>query len=205
MNRGCGVFVVAVAGEGGIGEASGVARLSLGEALTFAIEDELAVVDEGHAVGVCESFCAFSYKVNMGALFEDKARGVDGIADAFDAGDATGFHAATVHEERVELDAAIGGEEAAATGVEGGIVFEDGDCGFDCIDCGTAAGEDFVTDLEGVAHACFVGGGRFRGDGPGATVNEEGWIVGGRLRAHSDMVVHDGRGACQLRALSRSR
>ena len=39
-----------------------------------------------------------------------------------------------VHEQGVELHAAVAGEEAAASGVEGVVVFEDGDGGLDRID-----------------------------------------------------------------------
>ena len=78
---------------------------------------------------------------------------MDGVAEAFDTGDATGSHAAAVHEERVELDAAVGGEKAAATGVEGGVVFKNGDGGFDGVKSGATAGEDGVSSLEGGSDA----------------------------------------------------
>jgi hypothetical protein len=104
---------------------------------------------------------------------------MDGIAEALDAGDATGFHAASVHEEGVKLNATVGGEEAAATSVEGRVIFEDSDSGFNGIDGCAAAGEDFVTDLEGAAHAGFVCGCGVGRNGPCAAVNEEGGIVGG--------------------------
>ena len=182
---GLGVFIVAVSGEGGIGEAGGLAGLCIGEALAFAIEDEFGVIDQFHTVGVGKAFRAFPDEVDMGALFEDEARGVDGVAQVFDAGDATGFHAASIHEEGVELNAAVGGEEAAASGVEGGIVFEDGDSGFDGVDGSAAAGEDFVTDFEGVSHAGFVGGCCIGGDSPCSAMNEKGGVVGGGEGCHS--------------------
>ncbi len=190
IEGGFGIFVVAEAGESSVDEAGSVAGLCPSEALAFAIENELVVVDEGHAVSVCEALRALPHKVDMGRFLQDEARGVDGIAQAFDTGDAADFHAAAVHEERVELDAAVGGEEATSTGVEGGIVFEDGDGGFDSIDGSASAGEDFVADFEGVAHAGFVVGGSFGRDGPGSAMNEEGGIVCGGLGCHSDMVVH---------------
>ena len=185
-----GVFVVAVAGEGGIGEAGGGTGPCLGESLTFAIEDEFAVIDQLHAVGLGEAFSAFADEVDMRALLEDETGGVNGIAEAFDAGDPAGFHASTIHEECIELDAAVRGEEAAATGVEGGIVFEDGDGGFDGVDGSASASEDLMTDFEGAAHAGFVGGGCVGGDGPGSAMNEEGGVVGGGQGHTSDIVVH---------------
>ena len=118
-------------------------------------------------------------EVDVGAFFEDEAGGLDGVAEALDAGYAAGLHAAAVHEQGVELDAAVGGEEAAAAGVEGGIVFKDGDGGFDGVDGGAAEGEDGVSGFKGGADSGLVGGCGVGGDGPGAAVNEESGIVRG--------------------------
>jgi hypothetical protein len=137
-----------------------------------------------------ESLGAFADEVDVGAFFKDQARGMDGIAEALDASDAPGFHAASVHEEGVELYATVGGEEAAATSVEGRVIFEDSDSGFNGIEGCAAAGEDFVTDLEGVAHAGFVGVCGVDGNGPSSAVDEEGGIVGGGKGVHPNMVVH---------------
>jgi len=183
-----GVFVVAVAGEGGVGEAGGVTSLGLGQALAFAIEDKLGVIDQLHAVSLGEALRAFAYEVDVRALFEDEACSMDGIAEALDAGDAAGFHAATVHEESIKLDATVGGEKAAAARVEGGIVLEDGYGCLDGVDGGAAAGEDFVTDFEGAAHASFMSGSGVCGDGPCSAMDEKGGIVSCGEGCHSDIV-----------------
>lgn len=177
-DSGFGAFVVFEAGEGLIGEAGGVAGLGFCEATAFALEDEVGVVDQGHAVGLREGFGSGSDEVDVRAFFENDAGGVDGIADALDASDSAGFHAASIHEERVELDAAVGGEEAAAACVEGGVVFEDGDGGFNRIDGCTAAGKDFMAGFERAAHAGFVCGRVGVGNGPGASMDEERGVVG---------------------------
>jgi hypothetical protein len=129
------------AGEGLVGEAGGLAELGMGEALTLAVEDQLGVVDESHAVGVGEVLGSGANEVDVRTFFKDQAGGLNGIAEALDAGHSAGLHASAVHEEGVELDAAVGGEKAAAAGVEGGVVLEDGDCGFDGVDGGCAARE----------------------------------------------------------------
>ena len=188
-----GGFVVEVSGEGGIGEASGFAGFGVGETLTFAVEDEFRVVDELHAVGGGELLRARTDEVDMRTLLKDETRGVDRIAKPLDAGNTTGFHAAAVHQESVELNAAVGGEEAAAAGVEGRIVFEDGNRGFDGVDGSAAAGKHLVADFEGATYAGFVGGGRVGGNGPGSSMNEQGGVMGGRLGRHSDMVEHSAR------------
>jgi hypothetical protein len=50
---------------------------------------------------------ASSDEINVLAVFEDQAGGLNGIAEALDAGHAASLHAATVHEEGVKLDAAV--------------------------------------------------------------------------------------------------
>lgn len=172
--------------ERGVGETGGVASLGVGETETLAIEDQFRVIDEGHAVGVGEVLGALADEVDVGAFLEDETRGVDGIAEALDAGDASGFHATAVHEERIELDASVGREEAAIASVEGGIVFKDGNSGFDGIEGGAAPGKDFVTELERVADSCFMVRSSVRGDGPGSAVNEEGGVVRGWLGRHRE-------------------
>jgi hypothetical protein len=158
LEGGFGVFVVVEARECSVGEAGGVADLGVGEAQALAFKNKLDVIDELHAVRLREPLGAFADEVDVRTFLEDEACGVDGIAEALDAGDAAGFHAAAIHEEGVELDATVGGEEAATAGVEGGVVFKDGDGGFYGVDGRAPAGEDFVTDFESVAHAGFMGG-----------------------------------------------
>jgi len=176
------------AGEGLVREAGGFAKLGVGEAFALAVEDEFGVVDEGHAVGVGEVLCTRADEVDVRTFFEDQAGGLNGVAKALDAGYAASLHASAVHEEGVELDAAIRGEKAATSGIEGGIVFEDGDGGFDGVEGGCAAREKCVAVFKGAADAGFVSGSGVGGDGPCATVNDECGRVGGR--GHRVIVEH---------------
>jgi hypothetical protein len=128
-------------------------------------------------------------EVDMLALFQDEAGGLNGVAKALDTGHATGSHAAAVHEEGVKLNAAVRGEEAALSGVECGVVFEDCDGCFDGVEGRASAGEDGLAGLKGGANACFMGGSRIGWNGPCATMNEESGSVGG-MGGHRDMVVH---------------
>lgn len=105
MREGCEWSVLA--GEGVVGESGGLAGLGFREPSSLAVEDEFGVGDEGHAVCVSEFFSALADKVDMLALFKDKTGGADGVAKMLDTGDASGFHAAAVHEKCVELDAGI--------------------------------------------------------------------------------------------------
>ena len=168
------------AGEGFVVEAGGLAGLGVAQALDFAVEDEFGIVDEGHAVGGGKALRAFSDEIDVLALFEDEAGGLDGVAKALDAGYAAGFHAAAIHEQGVELDAAVGGEEGAAAGVEGGIVFKNGNGGLYGVDGGTASAEDGVSGFKGGSNSGLMGGSGVGWDGPCAPVDEEGGIVCGR-------------------------
>jgi hypothetical protein len=118
-------------------------------------------------------------EVDVRTFFKDQTGSLDGITQVLDAGHAAGLHASAIHEESVELDAAIGGEKAAAAGVEGGVVLEDGDGGFDGVKGGCAAREKSVTGFESLADSGQVSGSSVGGNGPCATVNEESWGVGG--------------------------
>ena len=110
-------------------------------------------------------------EVDMRALFEDETGGLDGVAEALDTGYAAGFHAASIHEQGVELHSTVSGEEAAAAGVEGGVVFKDGDGGFNGVDGGAAEGEDLVAGFKSVADTGLVGRGCVGRDGPGSAVD----------------------------------
>ena len=174
------------AGEGFVSEAGGLASLGLGKALALAVEDQVGVVDEGHAVGVGKLLGSGSDEVDVRTFFKDEAGGLNGIAQALDAGHAAGLHAASVHEKSVELDATVGGEKAAATGVESGIVFEDGHGGFYSVEGGAGALEDGEAGFEGVLDAAQVGGVVGWGDGPGTAMDEENG-------AERDFMSHPGR------------
>jgi hypothetical protein len=188
---GLGAFVVVQEGEQGgidtgegiVAETSGFAFAGMDEALALTVEDEFGVVDEGHAVGLGKLLGAVADEVDVVAFFKDQARGLNGIAQALDAGNSACLHAAAVHEECVKLHAAIGGEKAAAAGVEGGVVFENCDGGFDSVEGGCSAREKGVASFESLADTVQVVGSGVGGNGPCATVNEESGRVESR-RGH---------------------
>jgi len=182
VNGGClGVLVVVEdgleggieAGEGVVAEAGGLAALGMSEALALTVEDQFGVVDEGHAVGLGELLGSGTDEIDVLAVFEDEAGGLNGIAEALDAGYATSLHAAAVHEEGVELDATVGGEKAATAGVESGVIFEDGDGGFDRIDGRSAAGKNGIAGFKGVADTGLMCGSHVDRDGPRTSVDEQ--------------------------------
>ncbi len=159
--------------EGGVGVAEGFRALEGHEAFALAGDDEFGVVDEAHAVLGSEALGSRTDEVHMRGLLEDEASGLDGVAEALDAGDAAGAEIAAGHEEGVKLDAAVAGEEGAAASVEGIVVLHDGDGGCDGVDGGAAAGESGPASGEGCGDAALVGADGVVGHGPGAAMDEE--------------------------------
>ena len=161
-----------VSGEGEVGESGLGLGLGLGEAIAFAFQDEFGVVNQGHAVLLGEILGSGADEVDVRALVEDEARGLDWIAEAFDAGDPAGAERCAIHEQGVELDVAVAGEKAASAGVEGLVVFKDSDSGFYGLDGGGAVFEEGVADGERIGDAEPVGFDHVVGDGPGTAVDE---------------------------------
>lgn len=180
-------LVVFEATEGVIGETSGLALLCLFQALAFAIEDELRILDEGHAMSVGKLFRSGSDEVDMGAFFENKASRLNGVTQTLDARNAASLHAAAVHEESVELNATIGGEETSPPCIERGVVFHHGHCSFDGIDGGSATRKHSEASFKSFAHAGFVCGGGVIRNGPRTAVDDQRGFMGGR--SHPLMVV----------------
>ncbi len=89
------------AGEGGVAATGGFVELELHQALAFAGDDELRIVDQAHAVLGGEALGAGADEVDVRGFFEDETRGLDGVAEPLDAGDATGAKVGPIHEERV--------------------------------------------------------------------------------------------------------
>jgi hypothetical protein len=159
----------------------------MGKTFTLAVQNQIGIVDEGHSVRCGELLCALADEVDVGTLFQDQAGGLDGVSEAFDASHTASFHAATIHEQGIQLNSSIEGEKAAAAGVEGGIVFKDGDGGFNGVESGAAEGEDVIASFESVANTRFVSGRGLSGNSPCAAVDEEDGRVCGR-ECHRDMV-----------------
>ena len=135
-------FVVFESGKRRIGESGRLALLRTLQALALAIEHQFRIVDERHAVRMGKLFRAGADEVDVRALLQHQPRRLDGIAQALHAGHAAGLHAAAVHQKCVELHAAVGGEEAAAARVEGGIVFQHRHGSLDGVERRAAPGED---------------------------------------------------------------
>jgi hypothetical protein len=58
-------------------------------------------------VGLGKLLGSSAYEINVLAVLEDQTSCLNGIAEALDTGHAASPHAATVHEQGVELDAPV--------------------------------------------------------------------------------------------------
>ena len=112
----------------------------------------------------------------MWAVAQNFAGGADGIAQALDAADASGAQSGAVHNERVELDFSFTIQKAAASGVEGLVVFHDDNGLLDGVKRRTAVLEHAPSRGQRVVDASDVGVDHGVGHGPGAAVNDQNRI-----------------------------
>jgi hypothetical protein len=109
----------------------------------------------------------------VGRFFEDGAGGLNGIFDAAKAGDRAAFESGGVHDDGVAFDETVEIEVGAEAGVEDGIIFEDGDGGFDGVEGVAAIGENGPAGVNGAETARLAGVDGVVGDVPGTTVDDE--------------------------------
>jgi len=152
----------------------GVGILAAAEpGFTFGRRDEIFGIAERNAVRGREVFRPFGDEHHMGALFEDRAGGLNGIFHPAQARDGAGAERGGVHDDGVAFDVAVEGEMGAEAGVENRIVFEDDDGGFDGIERVATAFENFPACFESAKAAGFAGVNGIIRNIPGAAVNNE--------------------------------
>ena len=140
------------AGKRVVAQAGGLTKFGMSEAQAFAVENQLGVIDEGHAAGMGKLLSTGGHEIDVRTLFKNQARGLNRVAEALDAGHAASFHATTIHEESVELNAPVRGQETAAAGVEGGVIFENGDGRLHAIESRPTASKNGVACFKRAAH-----------------------------------------------------
>jgi hypothetical protein len=146
------------------------------QAVDLARDDQVFVLAESDAVFGGETFRALCHKIDVRALAENLAGGAHGIAQALDTSDASGAECGSVHDESVELDSPVAVQEAAASGIEGLIVFHDDDGLLDGIDRRAAALEHAPSRSQRVPHALYVGVDHLIRHGPRAAMNHQNRI-----------------------------
>ena len=95
-----------------------------------------------------------------------------------DTSHTTGAESGAVHDEGVELDFSVAIQKAAASGVEGLVVFHDDDGFLDGIECRAAALEHAPSCGQRIVHTADVGVDHVVRHSPGAAVNNQhriGW------------------------------
>src|SRR5579859_3823835 len=111
------------AGESEIGMASSLFFLGCLQALDFALNHQLFIAAERHAMLLGKTLRALADEINMRALVEHQPGSADGVANALHAPNATSAERCPIHHEGVELNPAVAGEKAASASVKGFIIF----------------------------------------------------------------------------------
>ena len=142
------------------------------------IGDQFFGIAEWEVVLLRELFRAFADEHHVRTFLEQTAGEADGIADALDGSNRTGLESRAIHDDCVELNAAVDGEVRAVARVESGIFLEDDDGGFDGIQGAAAAGKNLPTGFERASNASAAIAKAFLGNVPGAAVNDEGGSQG---------------------------
>ena len=115
----------------------------------------------------------------MRALLHRCPRGLDRTARGGHSRDRPGAPVVAVHDRRVQFATAIGGEHAAASGVERRIFFQHARRRLDRIECISAAGQHGLAGVQRCLQPGARGGFMFGGEGVGphraaAAVNHQG-------------------------------
>jgi hypothetical protein len=110
-----GVFVFAALEKGGV----------------FGGADEYFWIAESEPGGLGEALGSLRKEHHVRAGFPNFAGEADGIFEALETRGGSGAESGAVHDDGVAFDLAIEIEMGAEAGVEGGIVLEDDDGGFD--------------------------------------------------------------------------
>ena len=84
-----------------------------------------------------------------------------------------GAKSCAVHHDGIAFHFAVSVQMRAKTSVEYWIVFEDGDCGFNCIERVTAGNEYLPSRGESFAAAVFAGFDGIVGNVPSAAMNNQ--------------------------------
>lgn len=149
-----------------------------GRALLF--RNQLVRIAKRDAIFVRELLCAGADEQDVFTFFQDAAGQADRVAHALDGSNGPSLESCAIHEDRIELNAAVEGEVRAKTGVEHGVVFQADDGGFDGIRCTAAARENSPAGIERMADPITAGRETLFGNSPGTAVNDEGGSQGGQ-------------------------
>ena len=124
-----------------------------------------------------EPFGSRADEVHMWRVVEHQARGVNGVAQSLDAGDAAGAQVLSIHQQGVELHAPVSGKERPAPGVEGLIILHHGDGRFHRSHRRRACFKQRVARRKRVGDAPLMIGDCVVRHGPGSAVDDEGGSV----------------------------
>ena len=103
---------------------------------------------------------------------------MNGVADALHGGDSTGFKGLAIHDDGIELDAAVAIQVRAKPRVKWRRVFELDDGGLDGVQRTAGGGENAPAGFQCAPTTFTTFGDDFGRDIPCTTVNDKGWNEG---------------------------
>ncbi len=142
-----------IAGKGLVWNSGLLTRLGRLQAQAFPLQHQLGVIDQLHAMLAGELLCAGGGEVDMRAAFEHQAGRLDGVLEALHASHGAGPQGGAIHHESIQLDPAITGKKAAPAGIEGFVIFEQGDGGFHRIQRGRSLPQQEIAYFGGAGDA----------------------------------------------------
>jgi hypothetical protein len=123
-----------------------------------------------------EALRAIGDEHHVRAVLENFARELDGILDAMQVGGGAGAKRGAVHHDGVAFDVPVEIEMRAVAGIEGGIILENHDGGFDGVQSGAAKRKNGPAGGERAAAAGVAGFDGVVGNVPRAAVNDKRWF-----------------------------
>jgi len=151
-------------------------RLIFPQAIDLAWNDQVSIAAQGNAVLDRKPFRALRHKVHVRTLAQDLARHTHRMTQMFYAADTPGGQGSAVHDQGIELHLAITIQKAAASGVEGLIIFQDDDRLLDRVERGATTIQDVPGRSGRIAHTIEMSLDHFVRNGPGAAMDKQNRI-----------------------------
>jgi len=153
------------------------ACLKCAKTFDFTRNNQSLIFAKRDPVFCSKPFRPFRDKIYMRTFTQNLARGANRIRKMLYAANAASAKRGSVHDEGVELYLALAIEKAAATRVEGLVIFHDDDSFFDRIERCVTPLKDTPALGERFAHAVQVRFDKRVRNGPRASVDEQNWVI----------------------------
>ena len=139
--------------------------------------DQLGRIDQGY-VALFGPFVRSAANDHIVLADQQTPGQFDRVLDPLHGGNRTYLQGGPVHNASIQLDHPGLIEMGAGAGIKSGIVFQNSDGGFYCLQSRTTGEQAFIAGQSRDATTSLVGLVLFLGDAPGPTVNDDGRFHG---------------------------